>query len=72
MPIHPPHFWQQVQDILEGDKQKSLIMLYALIYEVLALVETHMPDIDVTTKQRMNALAVYACDAKPKLKELIQ
>ena len=68
MPIRPPHTWPRIQQILEGDKQQALTSLYELIYEVMALVETHMPDMDVTTtRQRMKALAVHACDGKPKL-----
>ncbi|MCP5094503.1 MAG: nucleotidyltransferase domain-containing protein [Chloroflexi bacterium] len=71
MNIRPPHVWQRIQEILEGDKRNGLMRLYDLIYEVLALVETHMPDIDVaTTRQRMSALSVHGCDSKPKLKEI--
>ncbi|MCP4421852.1 MAG: hypothetical protein GY805_35005 [Chloroflexi bacterium] len=42
--------------------------LYELIDDILALVSAHMPNIDVaTTKQRMKALGVHACESKPRL-----
>ena len=71
MLIHPPNLWSRMQKILEDEKSQSLIQLYALIYETLELVETHMPQVDVnTTRQRMKALAVHGCDTKPILKSI--
>ena len=70
MPICPPYTWQRMQGILNGDRKQALISLYELIYDVLALVEKQMPDIDVAPiRQRMKMLAVHACQNKPMLKE---
>lgn len=72
MPIRPENTWPRIQEILAGDKEQALATLYDLIYEVMALVEVHMPTIDVAaTRQRMKALAVHACDTKPNLRAVV-
>lgn len=70
MPIQPMDVWPRIEEILTGDRYHGLNMLYDLIYETMSLVEEHMPAIDVKqTRERMQALAVYPCASKPRLKE---
>jgi len=68
MPVRPPHTWERILEILNGDRQQALVRLYELIYDVLHLVEEYMPTIDVASiRERMQALAVHGCDTKPNL-----
>lgn len=67
MPIKPLDTRKRLQSIFEIDREDAISELEALVAEVIALVEKHRPEIDLTRVNESGQLAVRACFSKPTL-----
>lgn len=65
MTIKPANVWERMLSILDGDRSLAVGRLEELIGDVVALVVTHMPDVDVGMFRQSDALEIRACLEKP-------
>jgi hypothetical protein len=67
MSLKPENCWTRMKAVLEGDRSKSQETLEGLIDDVFDLVETHMPEIDVSQARHRFNLTVQPAEAKPEI-----
>ncbi len=65
MPIVPSNLWPKILDIVNGDRRVAIGRLDALIQEVLDLVRSHMPEIDLDDAKRRWDIDVRGCLDRP-------
>ena len=67
MPLKPDDIWPRMLEILEGEKERAAGRLEALLAEVLELVATQLPQIDLERLRRGFQTRVEACREKPRI-----
>jgi hypothetical protein len=67
MPIRPSDTWERMKRALQSPGSEAVEILEGLIADVMALVEQHMPELNIAKIQRRYQKGVESCEAKPAL-----
>ena len=67
MAIKPPEMWPRIRSLFTLDPVEAVGVIDTLIADVVKLVETHMPEVDMRQFREQDALEIRATREKPVL-----
>jgi hypothetical protein len=68
MKLCPPDLWPRIERMYRGPPAKALADLERLLAEVLELVATHMPEVNMSRATQFDGLKVQATARRPAIK----